>query len=186
LIRHGKTIANELKQYCGITDLPLSETGREELERLRKCHSYELTDGYIISGLLRTKETLEILYGMEEYVVIPELREMDFGAFERKTYEELKENPSYQRWISNIENECCENGEGQKEFKARLITGLEKVREIAYERNYESVTIVTHGGAIAQIMESFFPGEKNFYEWQPECGLGYIISEEKNLKYEAL
>ena len=34
LIRHGKTEANEKRLYCGSTDLPLSEKGREELNRL--------------------------------------------------------------------------------------------------------------------------------------------------------
>ena len=35
LIRHGKTEANELHLYCGSTDLPLSQSGREELRRIR-------------------------------------------------------------------------------------------------------------------------------------------------------
>ena len=34
LIRHGKTEANEKRLYCGSTDLPLSEAGREELRNL--------------------------------------------------------------------------------------------------------------------------------------------------------
>lgn len=33
LIRHGKTEANEKRLYCGITDLPLSEAGRDELQQ---------------------------------------------------------------------------------------------------------------------------------------------------------
>ena len=31
LIRHGKTSANEKHLYCGSTDLPLSNAGKEEL-----------------------------------------------------------------------------------------------------------------------------------------------------------
>ena len=34
LIRHGKTEANEKHLYCGSTDLPLSEAGKEELCKL--------------------------------------------------------------------------------------------------------------------------------------------------------
>ena len=34
LIRHGKTEANEKRLYCGRTDLPLSEQGREEVRGL--------------------------------------------------------------------------------------------------------------------------------------------------------
>ena len=32
LIRHGKTLANERRLYCGSTELSLSEQGREELK----------------------------------------------------------------------------------------------------------------------------------------------------------
>jgi hypothetical protein len=35
LIRHGKTEANEKWLYCGSTDLPLSQKGREELTEIK-------------------------------------------------------------------------------------------------------------------------------------------------------
>ena len=35
LIRHGMTEANERRLYCGSTDLPLSDHGREELKSVR-------------------------------------------------------------------------------------------------------------------------------------------------------
>ena len=39
LIRHGKTYCNENKLYCGISDVPLSEEGKKELEEKRKSVS---------------------------------------------------------------------------------------------------------------------------------------------------
>ena len=36
LLRHGKTLANEKKLYCGFTDLLLSEKGIEELALLKE------------------------------------------------------------------------------------------------------------------------------------------------------
>lgn len=39
-------------------------------------------------------------------------------------------------------------------------------------------TIITHGGVIAAIMERLFPEEKkNCYEWQPQPGHGYAVTE---------
>ena len=55
LIRHGKTEANEKRQYCGSTDLPLSEAGKEELGQLH----YEINNvRFLTSGMKRTNETL--------------------------------------------------------------------------------------------------------------------------------
>ena len=79
LIRHGKTEANEKRLYCGSTDLPLSEKGREELNRL----NYEIKNvRFLTSGKLRTNETLKILFGDVPYEENPRFREVDFGIFE--------------------------------------------------------------------------------------------------------
>ena len=60
LIRHGKTEANEKHLYCGSTDLPLSDAGKEEL---RSVH-YDIKNvRFITSGMKRTNETLRILFG---------------------------------------------------------------------------------------------------------------------------
>ena len=60
LIRHGKTEANEKWLYCGSTDLPLSEKGREELRRIH----YDIRNvRFLTSGMKRTNETLRILFG---------------------------------------------------------------------------------------------------------------------------
>ena len=59
LIRHGKTEANEKWLYCGSTDLPLSERGREELRGI----SYDIKNvRFLTSGMKRTNETLKILF----------------------------------------------------------------------------------------------------------------------------
>ena len=60
LIRHGKTEANEKRLYCGRTDLSLSAAGREELLSVR----YDITpERFVTSGMKRTDETLQILFG---------------------------------------------------------------------------------------------------------------------------
>ena len=64
LIRHGKTEANEKRLYCGSSDLGLSEKGRAELSQLH----YDLTNvRFLTSGMKRTNETLNILFGDVPY-----------------------------------------------------------------------------------------------------------------------
>lgn len=76
LIRHGKTEANEKWRYCGSTDLPLSEQGREELSRIH----YDIKNArFVSSGMKRTNETLKLLFGDVPYTEDPRFREVDFG-----------------------------------------------------------------------------------------------------------
>ena len=87
IIRHGKTIANEQKLYCGSTDLPLSEEGKKEIALLKEEGIYPAGAGMLFtSSLIRTDETLDIIYEGCEGIHIPEIAEYDFGLFEMKSY----------------------------------------------------------------------------------------------------
>ena len=166
LIRHGKTEANEQHLYCGSSDLPLSEKGREELAELH----YEISNvRFLTSGMKRTDETLEILFGDVPHTVEPRFREVDFGIFEMHSYEQLKDVPAYQTWITgDNEANVPPQGESGARMKCRVLEALSEVRE--------DTCIVTHGGVIATIMAHLFPEEgKNRYQWQPQNGHGYRV-----------
>jgi len=168
LIRHGKTEANEKHLYCGSTDLPLSEKGREELRQLH----YDIKNvGFLSSGMKRTNETLEILLGDVPYTEDPRFREVDFGIFEMHSYQELKDTPEYQAWLTGDNSaNIPPNGESGLQMGKRVLEAFSELRE--------DTCLVTHGGVIALIMEHLFPEEnKNRYEWQPKPGGGYIVEQ---------
>lgn len=171
IIRHGMTEANERRLYCGYTDLPLSEQGKRSLVTLKEIVVYPTAAMYTTSGLTRTSETLRILYGRKPDVIIEEFREMDFGEFEMKSYDDLKNKPEYQNWINDENSAACHRGESRDIFENRVIAGLNKLSVMGIE----SFVVVCHGGVIVSIMERLFPGQKNFYEWQPGFGRGYTI-----------
>lgn len=98
LIRHGRTLANEQHLYCGSTDLPLSRAGREALANRPPIDVGAAR--FITSGMRRCNETLAILFGDVPYEVVRDFREIDFGAFEMKSYEMLKDELAYQTWLS--------------------------------------------------------------------------------------
>ena len=170
LIRHGKTEANEKHLYCGSTDLPLSAAGREELKNL--CYDIKNVR-FLTSGMKRTNETLQILFGDVPYAVDPRFREVDFGIFEMKSYEQLKDAPEYQAWITgDNEANIPPMGESGVQMKERVLE--------AFTETKEDTCIITHGGVIAAIMEHLFPDEgKNRYQWQPKNGCGYSICENR-------
>ena len=166
LIRHGKTVANEQRLYCGSTDLPLSDGGREELHSMR----YDITpERFVTSGMKRTDETLRILFGSVPFSVDSRFREVDFGAFEMKSYEMLKEKAAYQAWLTgDNERNVPPGGESGVQMTRRV---LEAFREIP-----DGTALITHGGVIAAIMASLFPADgKHRYQWQPRNGHGYEI-----------
>jgi len=176
LIRHGKTVATERSLYCGSTDLPLSDAGIDALKQLR--YNIDIKNvRFITSGMKRTEQTLSVLFGAVPHVQEPRFREVDFGAFEMRSYEELKNTAAYQAWL-NGDNEINvpPNGESGAQMQAR-------VRGAFSEINTDSV-VVTHGGVISAIMARLFPEEqKNRYEWTPAPGYGYVI---QNYKYRSI
>ena len=166
LIRHGKTPANEQRIYCGSTDMSLSEGGIDELKNL----SYNIKNvRFLTSGMKRTNETLKIIFGDVPFDEDPRFREIDFGVFEMHSYEQLKDTPEYQAWLTGDNNaNIPPQGESGVQMKERVLNAFSEIKE--------DTCIITHGGCIAAIMEHLFPGEgKNRSEWQPKNGRGYII-----------
>lgn len=172
LIRHGRTAANEQGLYYGSTDLPLSERGVVELYELKKSISFPVADIYVTSGLRRAKESLAVLYDKVPERTVPELNEFDFGDFEMKTYEELRDRPDFRHWISGGDDSSCPNGESKNRFVERILKGWDIVRRL----DAESVVVLCHGGVIGAVMEALFPGKKeHYYAWVPDCGQGYSL-----------
>ena len=175
LIRHGATVANEQKLYCGRSDLPLSPGGLARLRQMAARGGYPDPAGkrLITSGMQRTEQTLEALFGPREHEVQPAFREIDFGAFEMHSYEQLKDDPAYQAWLdADPERTPPPGGESGEQMKRRVLRALRPVLETDRD-----TVIVTHGGVIAAVMESLFPEEgKNRYQWQPKPGRGYAVT----------
>lgn len=89
-VRHGETEWNKTLRFQGNTDIPLSETGRQQARDARKAlESLHLSfDRVYCSPLSRARETAEILTGFEpERIRIDDrLTEMHFGILEGRNY----------------------------------------------------------------------------------------------------
>lgn len=170
LLRHGITEANEKHLYCGSTDLPLSPAGRAALRRQEMPAP---GTRFITSGMRRCNETLEALFGTVPYEIEPDFREIDFGDFEMKSYEMLKDDPAYQAWLTgDNEKNVPPNGESGEHMTRRALAAFARVQKAGRD-----AVIVTHGGVVAAIMAHLFPEGKNRYEWQSPNGGGYVIED---------
>ena len=173
MIRHSLTEGNERRLYYGATDLPLSENGRALCRSLRG--TIELPEGvrYATSGMLRAEETLQLLIGSVAHEILPDLREMEMGAFEMHSYDELKDNPDYQAWLSDESGEfVIPGGESNRAVRERAV-GC--VRRLAAAED-GAMLAVCHGGIIAAVMHEFFrDSSRSFYNWIPHACHGYAI-----------
>lgn len=173
LLRHSLTEGNERRLYIGATDLPLSPAG-VALAQARRAEldlpDYEL---YVTSGLRRADETLYCLTGRAPDVALPDLREMDFGAFEGRNYEHLKDDPNYSAWINDASGAvACPGGESREDFNARV----QRSGASLLATPWRSALVITHGGVIVRLMADWFPGERRgFYDWQPEPCAGWRV-----------
>lgn len=182
LIRHSLTLANERRLYGGSADIPLTAAGRAiALQRRGALPECEIC---VSSGMARANETLLLMTGRGADAVFPELREMDFGAFEMKSYDQLKEDPDYIRWIGDPTGEVpCPGGECRGDFRARVLAGGDRLLRLPRA----SALAVCHGGVIVNLMQAWFPSEnRHFYQWQPgPCeGFAIAVSDGAPVKFE--
>lgn len=177
LIRHGKTEANEKHLYCGKSDIHLSENGINELNDIKSSIKYPECNKFFSSGAKRANETLEILYPKKSYREINEFWEYDFGDFEMKSYEMLKENKEYINWITDKDGQVsCPNGESKTQYRERIKEAFNNLVEKCYKESISTAVLVCHGGTIGTILEVFYDSSKSFYEHQPSCGRGYALT----------
>ena len=101
LIRHLKTPGNEKRQYIGSTDEELSEQEVLNFKQKYKIDSYPQVQQVIVSPMKRCIQTAELIYPEVQIQQESLLKECDFGIFECKTYEELKDRAEYQAWLDS-------------------------------------------------------------------------------------
>ena len=150
LIRHGETQGADTKRYKGHIDVPLSENGIKQMERLAEYISAEATSklsAVYCSDLSRAIKSAEIIAETHSIkpVVFKDLRERNFGIWEGMTFDEIKEKypEEFNAWTNNPREFSPMQGESTIEVKDRALKVLKGVLE---KHKDESIAIVSHGG----------------------------------------
>lgn len=150
-VRHGATQANQQGQYCGQLDLPLSSAGRAQAQRLAaKLRDWPL-DAVYTSDLQRCLETAAIIcHDHPQLVIRPsaELRELSFGDWEGKTYDEIaaQAGDELRRFYDDPWSNRPPGGESATDLAARLDRFL--TRLLSNHRTDEIILCVSHRGVI--------------------------------------
>jgi broad specificity phosphatase PhoE len=122
LTRHGLTPRSKPEQHLGQKiDAPLSDDGREQAEQLRDRLGAITFDEVFASPLARARETAAIVAGERAVRVDPRLLEMDYGAWEGLTYEQIEERDEVRRraWEHDPAVLRCPGGESGNDVAAR-------------------------------------------------------------------
>jgi len=148
LIRHGETEWNKAKKYQGHIDVELNDWGRQQAGEAAKELANLDIDYFASSDLKRAKETAEIiaLFHDQDVFEYKELREMNFGDWEGKTFEEIRDKNllDFQKWIKDPVEYPPPSGENLKQFQERVLAGFNKV----IQNDSERIGLITHGGVI--------------------------------------
>jgi alpha-ribazole phosphatase len=165
LIRHGETELNKQSRFIGRTDIGLSEKGKLQAEALAKRLCSVDIKAIYSSDLLRAVQTAEpiaICHNMS-INLDKSLREIDFGAWEGKTYSEIEELDSVHlhAWLEDPVNTNIPDGEPWQDFKNRIKEAIDRI--IKAEKDGD-IVVVSHGGPIKLLVSHFNGGGKEFFK----------------------
>jgi probable phosphoglycerate mutase len=148
LIRHGESVANAEGRLQGHLDIPLSDRGRRQAERLAERLAPFGVEALYTSPLLRAKGTAEIVGGRLGLAIEerPALMERNVGELEGLTRDEIIARfPRYMPARAELRPIEIAGFEQDAEFAQRVKDALAVITN-AHARG--TVAVITHGGII--------------------------------------
>lgn len=147
LIRHGQVAGFEQPRYNGQADVALTDYGVEQYYRLKERLADTKISACYSSDLTRCTTGAAIIcqaFGIEP-VVRRELRELNIGAWEGLTWEEIRLSypEGWQARLDDLVNYRVPRGESLRDVEARVMPVINEV--VARHRGRE-VLVVAHGG----------------------------------------
>lgn len=157
LLRHGQTDWNIDRRFQGNTDIPLNNTGREQIRAaLPELQNLAATgvsiDGVVSSPLSRAIESAQIV---AEGLNVPYL-----GAYEglqERYFGELEGKVATPELVVAARSGKIPTVEPRGEFVARAVTALNRIRT---EHPGKNIVVATHGMLIAVTMTALLKNER--------------------------
>ncbi|MCL2735706.1 MAG: histidine phosphatase family protein [Propionibacteriaceae bacterium] len=123
LVRHGQTEWSRLGRYTSITDVGLTDIGRQQAATLASRFRHDDFPLVMTSPRHRARTTAD-LAGFDTVEVNEDLAEWNYGDYEGKTIEEIHQiDPEWQVWTHPTPG-----GEQAKDVMARASRVVERVR----------------------------------------------------------
>jgi len=175
LLRTGGTGDSPQRRFVGRQNLPLSDNGREALNKLREELYYPNVEKVYSSPLLRCIQTAEILYPGCQPQITDGLKDMNLGEFEGKTFDELKTRQVFQSWLSDSLNNTPPGGEQVEAFTRRITSALDNIAKDMMRQKITSTAVITHGGVLMALMAAIALPRLPIQKWAVASGCGYTL-----------
>src|SRR5688572_16341525 len=157
LLRHGEPDETVHGRCYGRLDPSLSQRGREQVRQAWLLLDKQSPSAIYSSPSRRAVESATLRPIDTPAPAIDErLREIDFGAFEGLTYDEvaIRYPQKYAQWMTRPTDVVFPNGETFAAMSARVRGVLEEIRQ---KHSGETIVTVSHGGpnrvALAQALD---------------------------------
>ncbi len=143
----------------GYTDVGLKETFEQEALLVKRALSGLSFDKVWSSPLSRCLK-LATYCGYPDAIADDRIKELNFGEWEMKSWEELNNDPRSKEWFENWMEMPTPGGESFKDQYNRVACFLDEIRN----GEFEKVCIFAHGGVLtnARIYAGQCPPEKAF------------------------
>jgi broad specificity phosphatase PhoE len=151
-VRHGETEGESSIRYYGRTDVPLSQLGRAQMQRVRSTLISQSFLAAYSSTLSRSAEAALIVTGGALPVTrLAGFDEIDFGEWEGLTAEQIRElQPAlYAQWQERRGEFAYPGGESSRDFHARVARTL---RRVLAQASPGELLFVLHKGVIRSIV----------------------------------
>lgn len=154
ILRHGDKAEGEFRNPAlPLNDQPISKAGKEQAQKLQEFFSDKEIVHIYVSAYQRTEQTIASVAGHFNLLPIVDerLNEINIGAFENATDDEIQENfpTEWQAFRERRSDFRFPEGETASEAQKRVIEFLEEKRE---QHGDENVIAVCHDGLIRALM----------------------------------
>lgn len=157
LVRHGKTNANINGIYCGGTDLPLADKGIKETTRTANALSGDKFDCVYCSDKKRAKQTAQIIVPKLKKTFLSTLKEINFGAFEGLTANEIQETMpnEWQQFMNDFQNFTFPEGDNANDYYNNAVHAI---KGIVSAHENKKILVISHKGFIASVLSFYLNG----------------------------
>lgn len=158
LVRHGETVGQSSIRLYGSTDVALAPEGETQMLASAQQLIGRRFDAVFTSPLARARRSAELVLatiGHPELAIeqVADFREIDFGAWEGWTWDEVRERDpaNHARWGCEGAQFCFPGGEVRAEFFARVQQAAASTIETRFAAGAHSILVVVHKGVIKAI-----------------------------------
>ena len=145
LVRHAEPAEDAHGLCYGSLDVGLSDEGRRHAAELATVLAETSYDAVYTSPRLRARETASPLAAARGLtpVVVDDLREIDFGEFEGRRYDEIEESEPelFRAWMETPTRVRFPGGESYADLRVRALRALDTINAV-----HTCSVVVTHGG----------------------------------------